>query len=730
MAMSELKQKLLKYELKKIGFPEAVYVPESDQIKLQPDNTSLITINDAGDINYGLGYGDFAIITLFPIVEKVNESAAAWGKSNEVPFEDLSKFRVLAEYNNIILAARDDTIYGRGFHFVTWQYNYDRTGLDHGHYTEDYNIIKEDFAVRSGLISKEKIFTREQAEEIITAIENLMENDYDLYLTYEKTDLLNEIVGNLRDAYSIPENKIEEEMDIEPDESQIEITPTSRTIFGDVQPGDWVIAAGNNEHRYLLGTVTAIDKFGSPEHDTENETDDIHIDFTAFEYPPDRIAEIEEHFSDLYGEPKTFAELPLDDVIMSPKMLIRITHLGQDEIEFMGNLRINCESFCKCFPGGNEPLSAKHSELIERLNQNLGDYHNMLDGFGNRELIEMADKISAMSNAHIYMTGYEFDDSELDFYLQFQNPLEVVADVYCENDLGDLSFALDYVNDHRDEFFTSYPLIRDVETPADTSLRRYMDIDLELYLGKIAEKVIIHYPKDWEIDKKTLHNAAISDNPEDKRLMWHVCGYGTHLNTERDTFIKDTGAFNTWVDYRKKDEDMFGYIIEVTGYDDGILKGNVFEVGDYYAHSLYVCDTALALDSVALTYSNEWGANAGKTVHVPRYQYDNDRHRLMSESGNVIAIRYYPSESVREMSDLLRQERAKRMALPIGSTSELLRKMADKLSEIRQPMDIPDKTVAKPKTLEEKLRAANEKVKAQEAHNNNNEKSHKRAERE
>ena len=493
--------------------------------------------------------------------------------------------------------------------------------------------------------------------------------------------------------------------------------PTATTLFGDVQPGDWVIAAGNNDYRYLIGMVTAIYEPGTLEHDTGNETDDVHVDFTAFDYPAERVREIEEHFYSLSGYPKSFDDLALDDVIMAPKMLIRITHLGQDEIAFMGNLRQNCESFCNCFPGGREYHCDKQRELIERLDENLVAYHDSLMGFGKRELIEMAEKIAAMSDAYSYMCYRDFDDGELEFYLQFQNPLEVVADALCErnSDPGDdLGYVMCDLYDKQGAL-ADYPLMRDPKAPADPDLRRYMDIDLELYLGKIAEKVIIHYPSDWDYDKKALHKAAMSDNPEDKRLMWHVCGYGTHLNTERDTFIKDTGAFSCWVDYRQKDEDMFGYVVEVTGYEGGIVKGNVFEVGDYYAHSLYVGKTALVLDSVSLTYSDAWGANAGKTITVPRYEYDGDRHRLMSESGNVKAICYHPSESVREMSELLRHERAKRMALPIGSTGELLRKMADRLAEVRAEPESkePEKPPTDKKTpIGERIKAGNVKVKA------------------
>jgi hypothetical protein len=509
---------------------------------------------------------------------------------------------------------------------------------------------------------------------------------------------------------------------------------TARTIFGDVQPGDWVIAAGNSDYGYLLGTVTAIDKLGTPEHDsTDNDTDDIHVDFTAFDYPPDRVAEIEETFTELYGEQKIFDELPLDDVIMAPDELISISNLSSDEIERMGNLRANCEAFCDCFPGGGRPHSEKHADFIERVNKNLTDYHDSLEGFGSRELIDMADKIAAMSGVHSYLCYRGFEDDELNFLLQFQNPLEVVADAWYEYNAysdNEMDFAFDGVVSHKQDWLDNYPLMKDYDEYADTSLRRYMGVDLELYLGKIAEKVIIHHPDDWKTDLEKLHKAADSDDPEEKRLMWQVCSWGTHLNTERETFIRDTGAYTAWVHYHERDPDMFGYAVEVTGRDGGIITGDIFEVGDYYLHSLHVKENAHVLDMVSITYSDEWGVNAGKTICVPRYEYNDDRKRLMCDSGNVTAIQYYPYEGVKSMSETLRRERAIRMALPIASAGLLLRKMADKLAEVREPADELHQPAKLKQTLTEKLQAASEKAKAQGAPNNKNIQPGKRAERE
>ena len=209
MAMSEMKQKLLLYELAKIGFREAAYMPETDQIKVQPDNDRMPVISGDGEITYKSEQRDFVYNTLSPLVDGVNEVAAAWERATPVPFENLSQFRVLGDYGKAMLAARDDTELGRGLHFVTWKYDFDRTGLEHGNYTENYAAAKEDFSIRAGLIPKEKIVTQEQAAEIVTVINNLIENDYDLYLTYDKESMLNEIVGNLSDAY--PEIKTQNE---------------------------------------------------------------------------------------------------------------------------------------------------------------------------------------------------------------------------------------------------------------------------------------------------------------------------------------------------------------------------------------------------------------------------------------------------------------------------------------------------------------------------------------
>jgi len=122
--------------------------------------------------------------------------------------------------------------------------------------------------------------------------------------------------------------------------------------------------------------------------------------------------------------------------------------------------------------------SSKLDKFVERVNQNLADYHDQLSGFGNRELIDMAGKISTMADAHYYMTeSHDFSDEELDFYLQFQNPLEVISDYWAmrRNDISDMSFALGDISQDRQTLLTIYPLIEEATLNTGSSLRRYTD---------------------------------------------------------------------------------------------------------------------------------------------------------------------------------------------------------------------------------------------------------------
>lgn len=108
-------------------------------------------------------------------------------------------------------------------------------------------------------------------------------------------------------------------------------------INGTIRVGDLVLSSPDNEYACLVGAVMKIQKAGTPEHETDNMADDVHIDFSKSKYSVRRIKQIEKMFSKLNGQQMTFADCPIDDVIMPPEILICITGTDRDTLKGLLN---------------------------------------------------------------------------------------------------------------------------------------------------------------------------------------------------------------------------------------------------------------------------------------------------------------------------------------------------------------------------------------------------------
>ena len=85
------------------------------------------------------------------------------------------KFHLLADFGGAVLAGRE-LENGWGYQFVTWIWDHDRTGVSHGHYYEEnFQGAKQDFAVRSGLISKAQLFSPEELTQLYRATDYLLD---------------------------------------------------------------------------------------------------------------------------------------------------------------------------------------------------------------------------------------------------------------------------------------------------------------------------------------------------------------------------------------------------------------------------------------------------------------------------------------------------------------------------------------------------------------------------
>ena len=123
----------------------------TDGLRVQLDGVPLCEVTDNGGITYRN--------------EDINE-----------PERINAKDKVLADFNGTVLAGVQSK---HGVHFVTWDWAYGRAGVCHGHYfMENYAEAKQDFAIRSGLIQKERLFTPEQMTEIYRCCADSVDGDF------------------------------------------------------------------------------------------------------------------------------------------------------------------------------------------------------------------------------------------------------------------------------------------------------------------------------------------------------------------------------------------------------------------------------------------------------------------------------------------------------------------------------------------------------------------------
>ena len=106
-------------------------------------------------------------------------------------------YKVLADFNGTVLAGVQSK---HGVHFVTWDWAYGHTGVCHGHYfMENYAGVKRDFAIRSGLIQKEQLFSPEQLTEIYRCCAYSVDGDF-FELTGEQEKMIRSVQQQIEEC--------------------------------------------------------------------------------------------------------------------------------------------------------------------------------------------------------------------------------------------------------------------------------------------------------------------------------------------------------------------------------------------------------------------------------------------------------------------------------------------------------------------------------------------------
>lgn len=173
----------------------------SGYISVFSDGNEVAKIFDNGMISAPVGTSGNAYFEIKKIAGTVSEYCSAYEKAAPLKAEGLSgNYRCLSEFNGTVLAAKH-TEYG--FEFVTWDRTYDGKAVCQGNYHNNYMAAKEDFAVRSGLVDKDKLFSTEELEQIGKCVDFMMRHNGDL--NFDDCECLKKL--NEKISESLPEQQ-------------------------------------------------------------------------------------------------------------------------------------------------------------------------------------------------------------------------------------------------------------------------------------------------------------------------------------------------------------------------------------------------------------------------------------------------------------------------------------------------------------------------------------------
>ena len=167
------------------------------------NNAPLCRITGRGSVFYrredvDTPQAEDALFRVEDIAAKTLEYMTAMETAPRLKATDLTgDYRILADFGDAVLAGHPTE---RGVQFVTWEWDFDRKGVHHGHYfQDDYDAAKRDFTVRGGLVQKGALFEPEQLAEIYRALAFVREQDESLSFgrDQELKELMEQVSGLL-----------------------------------------------------------------------------------------------------------------------------------------------------------------------------------------------------------------------------------------------------------------------------------------------------------------------------------------------------------------------------------------------------------------------------------------------------------------------------------------------------------------------------------------------------
>ena len=169
--------------------------PDNGLLPVLADGLPLCRISETGSVRYrdadiGSLEREDALHEVTQTAETVSEYMKLMDAAPLLKAQGLDEtYSLLADFNGVVLAGHPSRL---GVQFVTWDWDYERTGVSQGHYMSNhYEAAKKDFAVRSGLVREQQLFSPEHLTEIYRCVQDTLDHPYNL--TYDREKCLGKI---------------------------------------------------------------------------------------------------------------------------------------------------------------------------------------------------------------------------------------------------------------------------------------------------------------------------------------------------------------------------------------------------------------------------------------------------------------------------------------------------------------------------------------------------------
>ena len=343
-------------------------------------------------------------------------------------------------------------------------------------------------------------------------------------------------------------------------------------------------------------------------------------------------------------------------------------------------------------------LEKLYQQLLDRVTENYADYRAELLLKDRQELIDGADRIAKTAEVFQYFTTKPLRETEVEYFLNFQNPLEVAVDPWesCNFELDALGAVIADVVDKADDL-TLYPLEADAPEQKPDGLQKFMDVDLEKVFPQIRAQKTTFYQNDLNYALDTMCEGVVTDDPAKRNFVVIFRQSGVECLNERDMLIAGTRSYNTCQYYhRMTREPVLAYSVELLGDGKNGLRANLYQQ-DQHQMAKFTERASSPYTDVTVTFIG------GKEVRIPEKEYNYETiPGLKYHYGDIADTRNEPDdESV--VQGALRREHERRERMPRGHIAVHVQALeeariqteADRLASALQNLtepNTPDKT--------------------------------------